>query len=124
MGVDEPTPFFNISLIISSTENRWQMNKLKGQLDIKNQSGILTLEVDERTLAPQPIRGAGQMGRPVSTQGMNYTEYNLSLEYDQPAGIPINLTYPKITIDDGGSILAFWRDHTEIEEFHLETATP
>ncbi|NLU99575.1 hypothetical protein B6N13_15960 [Marinomonas sp. UCMA 3892] len=114
----------SVLLATSSTENRWQMNKLKGQLDIKNQSGILTLEVDERKLAPQPIRGAGQMGRPVSTQGMNYTEYNLSLEYDQPAGIPINLTYPKITIADGGSILAFWRDHTEIEEFHLETATP
>ena len=48
----------------------------------------------------------------------------LPWEYDQPAGIPINLTYPKITIADGGSILAFWRDHTEIEEFHLETATP
>uniref|UniRef100_A6VUL4 Peptidoglycan-binding LysM n=1 Tax=Marinomonas sp. (strain MWYL1) TaxID=400668 RepID=A6VUL4_MARMS len=114
----------SVLLATSSTENRWQMNKLKGQLDIKNQTGLLTLEVDERTLAPQPIRGAGQMGRPVSTQGMNYTEYNLSLEYDQPAGIPISLTYPKITIDDGGSILTFWRDHTEIEEFHLETATP
>ncbi|MGO3740110.1 MAG: hypothetical protein ACTJGG_11675 [Marinomonas foliarum] len=55
---------------------------------------------------------------------MNYTEYNLSLEYDQLAGIPIRLTYPKITIDDGGSILAFWRDHTEIEEFQLERAVP
>lgn len=114
----------SVMLATSSAENRWQMNKLKGQLDIKNQTGILTIEVDESTLAPQPIRGAGQMGRPASAKGMNYTEYNLSLEYDQPAGIPIRLTYPKITIDDGGSILAFWRDHTEIEEFQLERALP
>ena len=64
------------------------------------------------------------MGRRSSNKGMNYTEYNLSLEYDQLAGIPIRLTYPKITIDDGGSILAFWRDHTEIEEFQLERALP
>lgn len=60
------------------------------------------------------------MGRRSSNKGMNYTEYNLSLEYDQPAGIPFRLIYPKITIDDNKWALFFWRDQTEIDDFHLE----
>lgn len=49
-------------------------------------------------------------------------KYNLSLEYKQPAGIPINLKYPKITIDDNKFALSFWRNQTEIEDFYLEQA--
>jgi hypothetical protein len=100
------------------------MNNLKGGLTIENNTGLLTLEIDERTLTSHREKRiqTGQASRNNSTKGMNYMKYNLSLEYKQPAGIPINLKYPKITIDDNKFALSFWRNQTEIEDFYLEQA--
>ncbi|GGN39600.1 hypothetical protein UA24_20235 [Marinomonas sp. BSi20414] len=52
-------------------------------------------------------------------KGMNYTYYQMTLEYKYPSGFPVTLRYPNITIDDKWS-LSFWRDQTEIDDFHLE----
>jgi hypothetical protein len=113
-----------VLLASNSEDNRWQMNNLKGGLTIENNVGLLTLEIDERTLTSHREKRiqTGQASRNNSTKGMNYMKYNLSLEYKQPAGIPINLKYPKITIDDNKFALSFWRNQTEIEDFYLEQA--
>ncbi|WP_417560749.1 LysM peptidoglycan-binding domain-containing protein [Marinomonas sp.] len=113
-----------VLLASNSEDNRWQMNNLKGGLTIENNTGLLTLEIDERTLTSHREKRiqTGQASRNNSTKGMNYMKYNLSLEYKQPAGIPINLKYPKITIDDNKFALSFWRNQTEIEDFYLEQA--
>ena len=113
-----------VLLASNSEDNRWQMNNLKGGLIIENNVGLLTLEIDERTLTSHREKRiqTGQASRNNSTKGMNYMKYNLSLEYKQPAGIPINLKYPKITIDDNKFALSFWRNQTEIEDFYLEQA--
>lgn len=114
----------SVLLATNSEDNRWQMNNLKGGLTIENNTGLLTLEIDERTLTSHREKRiqTGQASRNNSTKGMNYMKYNLSLEYKQPAGIPINLKYPKITIDDNKFALSFWRNQTEIEDFYLEQA--
>lgn len=57
-----------------------------------------------------------------TAKGMNYTSYQMTLEYQYPSGFPLILRYPNITIDDNKFALSFWRNQTEIEDFYLEQA--
>jgi hypothetical protein len=108
-------------LASTSAENRWQVNKLQGQLGMEDTAGMVSLTIDERQLEGYAINNTGRASRNnKGTQGMNYHTYNMALEYHQPAGIPISLQYPKITIDDDKWALSFWRNDTEIEHFQLE----
>jgi len=48
---------------------------------------------------------------------MDYKQYELSLVYKNPANIPIILSYPILTINNGFSVLV-WSN--EVEEFYVQ----
>ncbi|MCS7488719.1 hypothetical protein UA24_20275, partial [Marinomonas sp. BSi20414] len=123
----------SVELATQSRDNRWQMNNLKGAFSMSDdRTGLLIFEVDEATLDTHKIKKTGQMSRQntftrrdnntneQSDKGMNYTSYQMTLEYKYPSGFPVTLRYPNITIDDDKWSLSFWRDQTEIDDFHLE----
>lgn len=123
----------SVELATQSRDNRWQMNNLKGAFSMSDErTGLLTFAVDEALLAKHKIKKTGQMSRQNTLtrhdnntneqtgKGMNYTSYQMTLEYKYPSGFPVTLRYPNITIDDDKWSLSFWRDQTEIDDFHLE----
>ena len=109
----------DILLATHSKENRWAMNNLKGGLtihqngtDLESTTGLLTFDIDERTLSKQTIKKwAQQKGHGSGIKdglGVNYRHYRLALEYHAPAGIPVTLKYPNISIDDDKWAISFW----------------
>jgi len=115
LGRNAGTP---VLLSTNSAENKWNPNQLEGKMVTE---GVIQLTVDERLLEAQPITLYGHSVQPTQTKGMNYHRYNMALQYKHPAGIPITLDYPDITIDDGFSFM-LWRHHTEINDFAMEQA--
>ncbi|MCS7488767.1 hypothetical protein UA24_20530, partial [Marinomonas sp. BSi20414] len=110
----------SVELASQSRDNRWQMNNLKGAFSMSDdRTGLLTFEVDEATLDTHKIKKTGQMSRhnaftghdndtnEQTAKGMNYTSYQMTLEYKYPSGFPVTLRYPNITIDDDKWSLSF-----------------
>lgn len=94
-------------LLSHSRENQWQVNRLDGRMEMLGDNlARLSLTIDEAVLK------------------YDYVGYELALEYHKPAGYPVVLKYPKITIDDNKSFFEFWRSQTELEalELHKEHA--
>ncbi|MFM2590195.1 LysM peptidoglycan-binding domain-containing protein [Vibrio sp. TBV020] len=90
-------------LVSHSREKRWQTNRLNGNMNMLNENtAALSFEVDEATLAT------------------NYRFYELALAYHNPAGYPVSLKYPKITISDEKQWFEFWRSTSELESFEVE----
>ncbi|BFM48480.1 hypothetical protein [Marinomonas sp. THO17] len=109
-------------LATHSEANRWQMNNVQGQfsMDSEQHHGYLTFTIDERQI--MSIRDKNKQLDQAQKIGRNFLTYNLSLEYQHPAGLPICLTYPHIVIDDNKSAISFWRNQTEIDAFAMEQA--
>lgn len=90
-------------LVSHSRENRWQTNQLNGKVTLLNDTtAALSFEVDETELET------------------DYRFYQLALAYHNPAGYPVSLKYPKITISDDKQWFEFWRSSTELESFEIE----
>ncbi|WP_331428586.1 hypothetical protein [Vibrio sp. M250220] len=90
-------------LVSHSRENRWQTNQLNGKITLLNDTtAALSFEVDETELET------------------DYRFYQLALAYHNPAGYPVTLKYPKITISDDKQWFEFWRSSTELESFEIE----
>ncbi len=90
-------------LVSHSRENRWQINCLKGKMSLLNENtAALSFEIDEVEL------------------DTDYRFYELALAYHNPAGYPVTLKYPKITINDEKQWFEFWRSSSELESFEIE----
>lgn len=90
-------------LVSHNRENRWQTNQLNGKISLLNDNtAALSFEVNEAELET------------------DYRFYQLALAYHNPAGYPVSLKYPKITISDEQQWFEFWRNSTELESFEVE----
>jgi hypothetical protein len=90
-------------LVSHNRENRWKTNQLNGKISLLNDNtAALSFEVNEALLET------------------DYRFYQLALAYHNPAGYPVSLKYPKITISDEEQWFEFWRSSTELESFEVE----
>ena len=89
----------------ASSQGQWKNNQVNGKLTLlaKQQAALLTFSVDEYQL------------------GVDYQGYTLAIEYSNPSGYPVILSY-KIDIDDDKYWFSFWRDEAELSLQRLDSA--
>ena len=110
----------SVKLATNSRENTIK-NDINGRFTMTEEGqGLLQFEINEAELSAHKVKRVGQVqGVSYSLEtetkykgtdegkGMNYQVYNLSVEYKYPAGFPVVLNYPKITIDDDKGTVSF-----------------